>query len=49
MTVKERIRAILGEHAKLSADPGDPDSVGDGDDLYAAGRTSGTSSSPSTC
>ena len=37
MTVNEQIRAILGEHAKLSTDIG---SVGDGDDLYAAGMTS---------
>ena len=37
MTVNEQIRAILGEHAKLSADIA---SVGDGDDLYAAGMTS---------
>ena len=34
MTVNEQIRAILGEHAKLSTDIA---SVGDGDDLYAAG------------
>jgi acyl carrier protein len=40
MSVKNQIRTILGEHAKLSADPGDPASVGDGDDLYAAGMTS---------
>jgi acyl carrier protein len=40
MSVNERIRAILGEHAKLSADPGDPGALGDGDDLYAAGMTS---------
>ena len=37
MTVNEQIRAILAEHAKLSTDIG---SVGDGDDLYAAGMTS---------
>jgi acyl carrier protein len=37
MTVNDRIRAILGEHAKLSAEI---DSIGDGDDLYAAGMTS---------
>ena len=40
MTVNEQIRAILAEHAKLSADPRDPASVGDGADLYAAGMTS---------
>lgn len=40
MTVNEQIRAILAEHAKLSADATDPASVGDGDDLYAAGMTS---------
>lgn len=40
MTVNEQIRAILGEHAKLATDPRDPASVGDGDDLYAAGMTS---------
>ena len=37
MTVNEQIRAILGEHAKLSTDIA---SVGDGDDLYSAGMTS---------
>lgn len=37
MTVNEQIRAILAEHAKLSSDI---ESVGDGDDLYAAGMTS---------
>jgi len=37
MTVNEQIRAILGEHAKLSTDIA---SVGDGDDLYTAGMTS---------
>ena len=37
MTVNSQIRAILGEHAKLSTDIS---SVGDGDDLYAAGMTS---------
>ena len=37
MTVNEQIRAILAEHAKLATDIG---SVGDGDDLYAAGMTS---------
>ena len=37
MTVKQQIRAILDEHAKLATDI---DSVGDGDDLYAAGMTS---------
>jgi acyl carrier protein len=40
MSVKDQIRAILGDHAKLSADATDPASVGDGDDLYAAGMTS---------
>jgi acyl carrier protein len=40
MTVNSRIRAILAEHAKLSADANDPASVADGDDLYAAGMTS---------
>ena len=40
MTVNEQIRAILAEHAKLSADATDPASVADGDDLYAAGMTS---------
>jgi acyl carrier protein len=37
MTVNSQIRAILGEHAKLSTDIA---SVGDGDDLYSAGMTS---------
>lgn len=37
MTVNAQIRSILGEHAKLSTDI---ESVGDGDDLYAAGMTS---------
>jgi len=37
MTVNQQIRAILDEHAKLSTDIA---SVGDGDDLYAAGMTS---------
>ena len=37
MSVKDQIRAILGAHAKLSTDAG---SVGDSDDLYAAGMTS---------
>ena len=37
MTVKDQIRAILAAHAKLSTDIS---SVGDGDDLYAAGMTS---------
>lgn len=37
MSVKDQIRAILGEHAKLS---NDISSVQDGDDLYAAGMTS---------
>ena len=37
MSVNDQIRAILGEHAKLSTDIG---SVGDGDDLYSAGMTS---------
>lgn len=37
MTVNSQIRAILGEHAKLSTDIA---AVGDGDDLYAAGMTS---------
>jgi acyl carrier protein len=40
MTVNEQIRVILSDHAKLSADPRDPASIGDGDDLYAAGMTS---------
>ena len=37
MTVKDQIRGILAEHAKLSTDVG---SLADGDDLYAAGMTS---------
>ena len=37
MTVKDQIRGILAEHAKLATDIA---SVGDGDDLYAAGMTS---------
>lgn len=37
MTVNDRIRAILAAHAKLATDV---TSVGDGDDLYAAGMTS---------
>lgn len=37
MTVKQQIRAILDEHAKLATGI---DSVGDADDLYAAGMTS---------
>jgi acyl carrier protein len=37
MSVKDQIRAILGAHAKLSTDAS---SVGDSDDLYAAGMTS---------
>ena len=37
MSVNDQIRTILGEHAKLSTDIA---SVGDGDDLYAAGMTS---------
>lgn len=37
MSVKDQIRAILAAHAKLSTDAS---SVGDGDDLYAAGMTS---------
>jgi acyl carrier protein len=37
MTVNQQIRAILDEHAKLASDVS---SVGDGDDLYAAGMTS---------
>jgi acyl carrier protein len=37
MTVNSQIRAILGEHAKLSTDIA---AVGDADDLYAAGMTS---------
>ena len=37
MTVNEQIRAILAEHARLATDIS---SVGDGDDLYAAGMTS---------
>jgi acyl carrier protein len=40
MTVNSQIRAILGEHAKLSTDATDPAALGDGDDLYAAGMTS---------
>lgn len=40
MTVKEQIRDLLAEHAKLTIDPRDPGAVGDGDDLYAAGMTS---------
>ena len=35
--IRDRIRAILAEHAKLSTDIS---AVGDGDDLYAAGMTS---------
>ena len=37
MSVNEQIRAILGAHAKLATDIA---SIGDGDDLYAAGMTS---------
>ncbi len=37
MTVNDRIRGILAEHAKLSTEVG---SLADGDDLYAAGMTS---------
>jgi acyl carrier protein len=40
MTVKEQVREILAEHARLATDPRDPQSIGDGDDLYAAGMTS---------
>jgi acyl carrier protein len=37
MTVKDQIRGILADHAKLATDIS---AVGDGDDLYAAGMTS---------
>lgn len=37
MTVNQQIRSILAEHAKLATDIA---SVGDGEDLYAAGMTS---------
>ena len=37
MSIKDQIRAILAEHAKLATDV---TSLADGDDLYAAGMTS---------
>lgn len=37
MSINERIRVIVSDHAKLATDIA---SVGDGDDLYAAGMTS---------
>ena len=40
MSVKDQIRAILAEHAKLASDPRDPAAVSDGGDLYSAGMTS---------
>ncbi|GAB3251786.1 acyl carrier protein [Nocardioides dilutus] len=40
MTVKEQIRELLAEHAKLTTDARNPDAIADGDDLYAAGMTS---------
>ena len=36
-TVHDEVRRILGEHARLAADV---NSLGDDDDLYAAGMTS---------
>jgi acyl carrier protein len=37
LAVRERIRQVIAEHARL---PGDVAAVGDADDLYAAGMTS---------
>ena len=37
MTIKDQIRGLLAEHAKLSTDVA---GLADGDDLYAAGMTS---------
>jgi acyl carrier protein len=37
MTMKDRIRQILSDHARLTVEPA---SLGDADDLYAAGMTS---------
>ncbi len=35
--IDDQIRAVIGEYARLSGDPG---ALGDEDDLYAAGMTS---------